>query len=118
MPPDPLELSLTFILLQICSHFATHRKKLGVRKFWATLLRKFLDTSFEIIQLVRKVSNRVKKAQSCQNACRYQRVPFGAFFGGGEGQQSSHGIGGGAWTKITNTKGGVTEKRFRTSGIK
>ena len=28
----------------------------------------------------------------------------------GEGQQSSHGAGGGAWTKITNAKGGVTEK--------
>ena len=29
---------------------------------------------------------------------------------GGEGQQSSHGTGGGAWTKITNAKGSVTEK--------
>ena len=32
------------------------------------------------------------------------------FGGGGQGQQSSHGTDGGAWTKITNTKGGVTEK--------
>ena len=29
---------------------------------------------------------------------------------GGEEQQSSHGTGGGAWAKITNAKGGVTEK--------
>ena len=29
---------------------------------------------------------------------------------GGEGQQSSHGTGGGAWAKITKAKGGVTEK--------
>ena len=29
---------------------------------------------------------------------------------GGKGQQSSHGTGGGAGTKITNAKGGVTEK--------
>ena len=29
---------------------------------------------------------------------------------GGEGQQSSHGTGVGAWAKITNAKGGVTEK--------
>ena len=28
----------------------------------------------------------------------------------GEGQQSSLGTGGGAWTKITNAKGGMTEK--------
>ena len=28
----------------------------------------------------------------------------------GEGQQSSHGTGGGAWAKITNAKGGMTEK--------
>ena len=27
----------------------------------------------------------------------------------GEGKQSSHGTGGGAWAKITYSKGGVTE---------
>ena len=32
-------------------------------------------------------------------------------------QQSSHGAGGGAWTKITNAKC-VTEKVLRTFGIK
>ena len=37
---------------------------------------------------------------------------------GGEGQQSSHGAGGRAWTKIINAKGGVTEKVLRTFGIK
>ena len=29
---------------------------------------------------------------------------------GGERQQPSHGTGGGAWTKLTNAEGGVTEK--------
>ena len=57
---------------------------------------------------IRKVSNRVEKARNCPNACRYQRVPFEAFWG--EGQQSSPGTGGGAWTKITNAKRGVIEK--------
>ena len=38
------------------------------------------------------------------------------FWGGG--QQSSHGAGDGAWTKITNAKGGVTEKILRAFGIK
>ena len=37
---------------------------------------------------------------------------------GREGQQFSHGAGGGAWIKITNAKGGVTEKVLRTFGIK
>ena len=68
------------------------------------------------MQLMRKVSNRVEKARNCPNACTYQRVPSGAFWG--EGHQSSHGTGDGAWTKITNAKGGVTEKVLRISGIK
>ena len=38
MYPDPLESSLIFILLQICFDFATHRKKLHVRKFGMPLL--------------------------------------------------------------------------------
>ena len=38
----------------------------------------------------------------------YQTAPSGAFLGGE--QQSSHGSGGRAWAKITNAKGGVTEK--------
>ena len=61
MPQDPLQSSLIFIPLQICSHFATHRKKLRVRKFGALLPRKFLDMSLEIIQLMRKISNRESK---------------------------------------------------------
>ena len=61
------------------------------------------------MQLMRKVSNRVEKARNCFNVCRYQRAPSGVFLGGEE-QQSSHGIGGGAWAKITNAKGGVIEK--------
>ena len=107
-PLTPLE-QLIFILLQICSDFATHRKKLCAQKLWAPFLRKLLYTSHEILQLMRKVSNRVEKARNCPNACKYQRVPSGAF-GRGDGQQSSHGTGGGAWTKITNAKGGLTEK--------
>ena len=31
----------------------------------------------------------------------------------GEGQHSSRGTGGGAWAKITNLKGGVTEKVYK-----
>ena len=61
---------------------------------------------------MRKVCNRVEKARNFLNACRYQ-----SFFEG-EGQQSSHGTGGGAWTKITNAKGGLTEQVLRASGIK
>ena len=37
---------------------------------------------------------------------------------GGERQQSSRGTGGEVWTKITNAKGGVTDKVLRRSGIK
>ena len=105
-----MESSLKFILLQICSDFATHRKKLRVQKFGAALLRKFLDTSRQIMQLMKKVSNRVEKVRNCPNACKYQRVPSELFWP--EEQQSSQGTGGraGAWTKITNAKGGVTEK--------
>ena len=106
MPPDPLKSSLIYILLQICPDFATHRKKLRVRKLGAPLLKKFL--SLQMMELIREVSNRVEKARNCPNACRYQRAPSGAFWGGG--QQFSHGTGGGAWTKITNAKWGVTEK--------
>ena len=40
----------------------------------------------------------------------YQRAPSGVFSWGGGGAKSSHGTGGGAWAKITNAKGGVTEK--------
>ena len=57
---------------------------------------------------MRKVSNRVEKAQNCPNASRYQRAPSGAYWG--EGEQSSHGIGSGALAKIINAKGGATEK--------
>ena len=60
------------------------------------------------MQLIRKVRNRVEKAQNCPSVFRYQRAPSGAFWG--EGQQSSHGTGGGASAKITNAKRGVTEK--------
>ena len=35
MPPEPLESALIFSLLQICSDFATYRKKLRVQKFGA-----------------------------------------------------------------------------------
>ena len=35
---------------------------------------------------------------------------------GGWGQQYSHGTGDGAWTKITNAKGGVTEKALHYTG--
>ena len=110
MPPDHPRLgsSLIFIPLQICSDFATHRKKLRVQKFGASSLRKFLDTSLEIIQLMKKVGDGVEKARNCPNACRYQRAPPEAFWV--EGQQSSHGTGGGTWTKITNARRVVTEK--------
>ena len=67
-----------------------------------------MNTSHQLIQLMRKVRNRVEKARNCPNACSYQRVPSAAFLG--EEQQSSYGTGGGAWTKITNAKGGLTEK--------
>ena len=60
------------------------------------------------MQLTKKVSKRVEKGRNCPNACRYHKVPSGDF--GGKGQRSSHGTGGGEWTKITNAKGGVTEK--------
>ena len=57
--------------------------KQRVQKFGAPLVRKFLDTSRQIIQLMRKVSNRVEKARNYPNACKYQRVPSGAFWGEG-----------------------------------
>ena len=76
-----------------------------VRKFEAPILRKFVNTSLEIMQLMRKVGNRVEKARNCPNVCRYQRAHLELFWG--EGQQSSHGTGGGAWAKITNAKGGT-----------
>ena len=57
---------------------------------------------------MRKVSNRVEKAQNCPNASRYQRVPSGAYWG--KGEQSSHCTDSGALAKITNAKGGATEK--------
>ena len=60
------------------------------------------------MQLMRKVSNQVEKAPNCLNLELF----------GGEGLQSSHGAGGGAWMKITDAKEGVTEKVLRTSGIK
>ena len=68
------------------------------------------------MQLMKKVSYRVEKAPNCPSTCRYQRAPSGAFLG--EGQQSSHGAGGGAWIKITNAKKGVTEGALRTFSIK
>ena len=46
--------------------------------------------------------------RNCPNACRYQRASSGDFWG--EGQQPSHGTGGGAWAKITNAKGDVLKK--------
>ena len=109
MPPDPLESSLIFILLQICSDVAAHRKKPCARKFWAPLLRKFLDTFHEIIQLMRKVRDRVEKARNCGMLVDIKGSHLELFWGG-KGQQSSHGTGGGARAKITNAKGGVTEK--------
>ena len=49
-----------------------------------------MDTSHKIIQLMRKVRNRVKKARNCPNACRYHRVPPGVFLGGGGASNSLH----------------------------
>ena len=106
MPPDPVELSLIYNLLQICPGFATHQKKLRVRKFGALLLKKFVDTFRQIMQLMKKVSNRVEKTRNCPNACRYQKVSSGALLN----QQFSHGTGVETWTKITDAKKGVTEK--------
>ena len=60
------------------------------------------------MQLMRKVSNQVEKAPNCLNLELF----------GGEGQQSFHGACGGAWTKITNAKEGVTKKVLRTFGMK
>ena len=65
------------------------------------------------MQLMRKVSNRVEKPPNRSNIKEQHLELFW-----GEGQQSSHGAGGAAWTKITNAKGGVTEKVLRTFGIK
>ena len=65
------------------------------------------------MQLMKKVSNRVEKPPNCSNIKEQHLELFW-----GKGQQSSHGAGGGAWTKITNAKGGVTEKVLRTFGIK
>ena len=61
------------------------------------------------MQLMRKVSNRVEKARNLPKYVCISKGPIWSFFLGG-GQQSSHGTGGGAWVKITNAKGGVTEK--------
>ena len=83
---------LSHHLFLFCFQFAlilppTEKKKTRVRKFWAPILRKFLDTSLEIMQLMRKVSrpNRIEKARNCPNACRYQRAPPGGNFFGGRG---------------------------------
>ena len=61
MPPDPLESSLTFILLQMCSDFATPWKTLQARKFRVPLLRKFLGTSLETMQLMSRKSAKLPK---------------------------------------------------------
>ena len=68
------------------------------------------------MQLMRKSSNRVEKASNSPNVLDIEGPHPELFWG--EGQQSSLGAGGGAWAKITNAKGGVTEKVLKTFGIK
>ena len=55
------------------------------------------------MQLLRKVSYRVEKAQNWPHARRYQRAPSGAF--SGEGQQSSHGTVVGRGQKVLRYNG-------------
>ena len=79
-----------------------------VRKFGAPMLRKFLDTSLETMQLTRKISYRVQKTRNYPMLVDIKEPHLELFEE--EGRQSSHGTGGGAWAKITNAKGVVTEK--------
>ena len=65
----------------------------------------------EIIQLIKKVRNRIEKARNCPSACRYQRVPSGAFLWR-EGQQSPLGTGGG-YREIENCITSLTRRLIR-----